>query len=145
MMAADTPVDSADARESREEFPETLSVRCRAARPNGAPEDAWTEPNVLRARAHLLSLGVSERRVDKVILALAADSAVISPRAANNPTAVRRARARAAGKHRGRQLPPWCGECPPEGRLDASRRWREDDDGLPYKCPDCHPALIGET
>ena len=33
--------------------------------------------------------------------------------------------------------PPWCGGC------DERTRWREDEEGRPYKCPKCHPDLAG--
>jgi hypothetical protein len=144
-MSANTPVDSTEAREHRAEFPETLSVRCRATRPEGVAQDGWTEPNVLAARAYIIGLGVAECRADGVLLAMAADATVISPRAVSNARALKRARGRAAGRLPGRSLPPWCGRCPPEGRFDPSRRWFEDDEGHPYKCPDCHPAIVQES
>lgn len=36
-------------------------------------------------------------------------------------------------------LPPWCGEC---GSPDPSQRFREDDEGRPYRCPACHPSTV---
>lgn len=33
-------------------------------------------------------------------------------------------------------LPGWCGECESDGY-----RWRSDDIGRPYKCPECNPSV----
>lgn len=32
-------------------------------------------------------------------------------------------------------IAPWCGQCDPRTHL------REDDDGRPFRCPECHPAI----
>jgi hypothetical protein len=35
------------------------------------------------------------------------------------------------------EKPPWCGQC------DEYTRQRENDAGLPYRCPECHPLAVG--
>lgn len=143
MTATSVPVDSEAASELREaEQDVTLSARCRAARPVGASLDAWTEPNVLRCRGEAIRQGVPEARADAVMVALASDGTVISPTAVHSRRLLKKARSVAAGRSPGKSIPPWCGHCDPAGKRQPRRRWRETADGVPFKCPECHPSLL---
>lgn len=98
-------------------------------------------------RALLAKLGATEREIDCIMSKFEGDPAVRWPAVYalvsvgnNGPALIEQARRELARLDADDNLwspppdrSPWCGEC------DERTRWRETDDGQPYKCPKCHP------
>jgi len=50
-----------------------------------------------------------------------------------------------ASQPRSQPVPPWCGECDPEGEAHPALRMVETADGRTRRCPRCHPDVVAEA